>query len=138
MGKKMIKRADGSYSQRGFWDNIRANIGSGKKPTKKMLEQEAEIKAEENKMGGKRSKFGMLSVEAGIDNNPNSTQADRIAGATSKKKMMGGSKAKTKMMKSGGKKMSYMKKGGKKKQSKMMYEKGGFLSEPSVFDLDRD
>jgi hypothetical protein len=38
----------------------------------------------------------------------------------------------------GGKKMSYMKKGGKKKQSKMMYEMGGFLSEPSVFDLDRD
>jgi hypothetical protein len=40
--------------------------------------------------------------------------------------------------KHGGKKMSYMKRGGKKKQSKTMYEKGGFLSEPSVFDLDRD
>ena len=66
-----------------------------------------------------------------------------------KKKMMGG-KGKSKMMEvpmdspkakkkgMGGKKMSYMKKGGKKKQSKMMYEMGGFLSEPSVFDLDRD
>ena len=43
-GKKLIKRADGSYSPRGLWDNIRANIGSGKKPTKQMLEQESKIK----------------------------------------------------------------------------------------------
>lgn len=41
----MIKRADGSYSQRGLWDNIRANRGSGKKPTKEMLKQERKIKA---------------------------------------------------------------------------------------------
>ena len=30
--------------------------------------------------------FGMLSVKAGIDNNPNPTKADRIAGATMKGK----------------------------------------------------
>ena len=41
----MIKRADGSYSQRGLWDNIRANKGSGKAPTKEMLKQEKKIKA---------------------------------------------------------------------------------------------
>ena len=41
----MIKRKDGSYSQRGLWDNIRANRGSGKKPTKQMLQQEKKIKA---------------------------------------------------------------------------------------------
>lgn len=41
----MIKRADGSYSQRGLWDNIRANRGSGKKPTAEMLKQERKIKA---------------------------------------------------------------------------------------------
>lgn len=41
----LIKRADGSYSQRGLWDNIRANKGSGRKPTKEMLEQERKIKA---------------------------------------------------------------------------------------------
>jgi hypothetical protein len=57
---KMIKRADGSYSKRGLWDNIRANKGSGKKPTKQMLEQERKIKKEENmkmeyKKGGKKS-----------------------------------------------------------------------------------
>ena len=48
----MIKRADGSYSKRGLWDNIRANKGSGKKPTKQMLEQEKKIKAEYANGGG--------------------------------------------------------------------------------------
>ena len=53
----MIKRADGSYSRRGLWDNIRANKGSGKKPTKEMLEQEAKIKAKEQ-YGGIVEEFG--------------------------------------------------------------------------------
>ena len=44
MKKKMIKRADGSMSHRGMWDNIRAAKGSGKKPTKEMLKQERKIK----------------------------------------------------------------------------------------------
>jgi len=44
-GKVMMKRADGSTSQRGLWDNIRANKGSGKKPTAQMLKQEKKIKA---------------------------------------------------------------------------------------------
>ena len=39
MAKEMLKRKDGSYSQRGLWDNIRANTGSGKKPTEQMLKQ---------------------------------------------------------------------------------------------------
>lgn len=43
MAKKMIKRADGSYSQEGLWDNIRKNKGSGKAPTKEMIKQEAKI-----------------------------------------------------------------------------------------------
>ena len=40
----------------------------------------------------KKSKFGMLSVKAGIDKNPTPTQADRIAGAKmgNRKKAMGG------------------------------------------------
>jgi hypothetical protein len=45
---KMIKRADGSVSQRGLWDNIRANKGSGKKPTAEMLKQEKKIKEAKN------------------------------------------------------------------------------------------
>jgi hypothetical protein len=45
MPKQMIKRKDGSVSQRGLWDNLRANKGSGKKPTKQMLQQEKKIKS---------------------------------------------------------------------------------------------
>ena len=40
-------------------------------------------------MAKKKTEFGMLSVKAGIDNNPNPTQADRIAGATKKMKRGG-------------------------------------------------
>ena len=45
------------------------------------------------KAKGGGSDFGMLSVKAGIDKNPNPTQADRIAGAKmggDRKKAMGG------------------------------------------------
>ncbi len=52
MAKQMIKRADGSVSQRGLWDNIRAAAKKnkaagkpGKKPTSAMLKQEKKIKA---------------------------------------------------------------------------------------------
>jgi hypothetical protein len=48
-GKTMMKRADGSTSQRGLWDNIRAAKGSGKKPTAQMLKQEKKIKAASKK-----------------------------------------------------------------------------------------
>ena len=51
-GGKLLKRADGSTSKRGLWDNIRANKGSGKKPTAEMLKQEKNIKAESKKDGG--------------------------------------------------------------------------------------
>lgn len=49
MKKQMLKRKDGSVSQRGLWDNIRANKGSGKKPTKQMLQQERKIKSKSKK-----------------------------------------------------------------------------------------
>ena len=45
MDKQMLKRKDGSYSQRGLWDNIRDAKGSGKKPTAQILKQEKKIKA---------------------------------------------------------------------------------------------
>ena len=56
------------------------------KPKKKVMKKKTK------KANGKKSAFGMLSVKAGIDNNPNPTQADRIAGAKkgAKQKMMGG------------------------------------------------
>lgn len=49
MAKQMLKRKDGSVSQRGLWDNIRANKGSGKKPTAAMLKQERKIKSKTKK-----------------------------------------------------------------------------------------
>jgi len=55
-GKTMIKRADGSTSQRGLWDNIRSAAKKnkaagkpGKKPTKQMLVQEKKIKSQTKK-----------------------------------------------------------------------------------------
>ena len=52
------------------------------------MKREAQMKKKgQFKMGGKLKKakdgtaFGMLSVKAGIDKNPNPTAADRIAGA---------------------------------------------------------
>ena len=67
----MIKRADGSYSQRGLWDNIRANAGSGKQPTKEMLEQEAKINAKYEKGGihinpANKGKFTASAERAGM------------------------------------------------------------------------
>ena len=60
--KELIKRADGSYSQRGLWDNIRAkakkNERTGKKsnePTEKILKQAEKIKANSKMMGGMMS-----------------------------------------------------------------------------------
>ena len=51
-GKQMMKRADGSTSQRGLWDNLRKKAAQNKKtgakpkaPTKAMLTQERKIKA---------------------------------------------------------------------------------------------
>jgi hypothetical protein len=46
---ELLKRKDGSSSKKGLWDNIRENKGSGKKPTKAMLEQAKKIKAKTKK-----------------------------------------------------------------------------------------
>jgi hypothetical protein len=57
--KELIKRADGSYSQRGLWDNIRAKAKKNKKtgetpkePTTKIKEQGEKIIANSKMMGG--------------------------------------------------------------------------------------
>ena len=44
-----------------LWNNIRANRGSGRKPTKQMLEQEAKIKAAEKAYGGYYADGGSFS-----------------------------------------------------------------------------
>lgn len=78
--KKMLKRADGSKSRRGLWDNIRANKGSGKQPTKEMLKQEKKIKSKKQTGGNsnwmedsKELKFGGVSKKKYLDGGPGAT-----------------------------------------------------------------
>ena len=66
----MIKRADGSYSQRGLWDNIRANKGSGKKPTAQMLKQERKIKRNMAEGGDVGSAPANTFMSPGAGNDP--------------------------------------------------------------------
>ena len=97
-----------------------ANPERGVRVAKRMLKR-ANAKAEPiMKKGGKAkngTSFGMLSVKAGVDNNPNPTAADRIAGA--KKKMQYGGEAASMV--------PMMKKGGMKKK----YKNGGTLAAPT-------
>ena len=61
--------------------------GTGLIPKKKSdVQKIKETFAPKVSKNKKASKFGMLSVKAGIDKNPNPTQADRIAGAKMKNK----------------------------------------------------
>lgn len=62
-GGEMIRRADGSYSHRGLWDNIRANAGSGKEPTREMIEQEHKIRRMQ--VGGDSSK-SMINPQGAV------------------------------------------------------------------------
>ena len=96
----MIKRKDGSYSKRGLWDNIRANKGSGKKPTAEMLKQEKKIK-NKNKMGGMKKMYGgtkkKMMQKGGakpdyldMDKDGNKTESMKSAVASKKKMQTGG------------------------------------------------
>ena len=82
-GSNLIKRKDGSYSQRGLWDNIRANKGSGKKPTKQMLEQARKIK-NKKQTGGEEMYIPDTGVEqfapdySWFEGNPNTAAPGNI------------------------------------------------------------
>lgn len=62
--KEMIKRKDGSVSQRGLYDNIRAAKGSGKKPTPQMLKQDKIIE-KAKQYESKKSLDGKMSFLKG-------------------------------------------------------------------------
>tara|TARA_R110002012_G_scaffold6501_17_gene30405 strand:+ start:1121 stop:1480 length:360 start_codon:yes stop_codon:yes gene_type:complete len=115
----MLKRKDGSYSKRGLWDNIRANKGSGKKPTKQMLEQENKINNETKKTGGmvKKKKKSMYKT-GGF---PDLSGDGKV---TQKDILMGKGVIKKKKKKKGG-----------KAPIPMRYRTGGFL-EPGIENLD--
>ena len=79
---------------------------------------------EGKKVEKKKSKFGMLSVKAGIDKNPNPTQADRIAGATmsgSRKKAMGGGMMRKTFKKGGSGKDTHVTKDGRTVKKGLYY-----------------
>jgi hypothetical protein len=132
---KLIKRADGSYSKRGLWDNIRANKGSGKKPSIKMLKEAEKIKKEEKmkmeyKKGGKKSTAKQSFME---DSKEIKFGAPGVKFSMSEKeggedeKMMGGKM----MYKKGGKKT--MEPGGGGRFAKMVNKmKGEGKSEDSA------
>ncbi len=77
-GKDMIKRATGG--------RVGLKRGTGLMKKKSNIQKIKETFAPKVSKNKKASKFGMLSVKAGIDKNPNPTQADRIAGAKMKSK----------------------------------------------------
>ena len=84
----------------GNFKNIVNQSVSGKIST-----EEAEKKIKKlmlSKKNGGGNDFGMLSVKAGIDKNPNPTQADRIAGATMKEKVKTAKKGAIIKMRDGG------------------------------------
>ena len=68
--------------------NRRGAMGGGrmKKMGGGMMKRSMYSKGSNGKKKNKKKAFGMLSVKAGIDKNPNPTQADRIAGAKMKNK----------------------------------------------------
>ena len=90
-----LKKGDNSKAVSAQFKNL-VNAST----TGKISPAEAEKKIRKlilNKKLGGATDFGMLSVKAGIDNNPNPTQADRITGAT--KKARGGSMKMSKELK---------------------------------------
>jgi hypothetical protein len=99
MKKQMIKRADGSYSQRGLWDNIRANKGSGKKPTAQMLKQERKIKR--NMADGGKMPTSVAKARFVAANKGNVSEARQDASKYGYKFMAGG-KLKAAYMAKGG------------------------------------
>ena len=79
--------------------------------------------AKGKKVEKKKSKFGMLSVKAGIDKNPNPTQADRIAGAKmgSRKKAMGGGMMRRTFKKGGSESQYHTTKDGRRVKKGLYY-----------------
>jgi len=86
--KKAFKASEGKtkvfYPPKNFNKGGRVGLkrGTGLMKKKSNVQKIKETFGPKNKS----TKFGMLSVKAGIDKNPNPTQADRIAGAKMKNK----------------------------------------------------
>ena len=77
-GKDLEKKAKGG--------RVGYKRGTGLMKKKSDIQKIKETFSPKKSAAKKSTKFGMLSVKAGIDKNPNPTQADRIAGAKMKSK----------------------------------------------------
>ena len=103
LGKRMGREDRKIAGPKNTPQQQRRGEGKKRKPSKLLIViDDGKLETRERKMGGGmmgrpmykkgskkavgKSNFGMLSVKAGIDNNPKPTQADRIAGAKMKKK----------------------------------------------------
>ena len=74
------------YDKKAKGGRVGLKRGTGLMKKKSNIQKIKEAFAPRVSKNKKASKFGMLSVKAGIDKNPNPTQADRIAGAKMKSK----------------------------------------------------
>jgi hypothetical protein len=88
--KKMLKRADGSTSQRGLWDNIRAKAAANKKagkkgkaPSEDILKAEASI--ESKGTGGPDKPNAAASDKTSVKVNPPLPPYYRAAGDAKEK-----------------------------------------------------
>ena len=116
-GGKMIKKAQNGITKMVKKAASDTTTKKGMNFDKKSFDSLPKLPMKKAKSG---TSFGMLSVKAGVDNNPNPTAADRIAGAKKKAKF-------GKKMQYGGEAASMvpiMKKGGMKKK----YKHGGTVS----------
>ena len=83
--KKVTEIYD-KYEKKAKGGRVGLKRGTGLMKKKSDVQKIKEAFAPRVSKNKKASKFGMLSVKAGIDKNPNPTQADRIAGAKMKNK----------------------------------------------------
>ena len=83
--KKVTEIYD-KYEKKAKGGRVGLKRGTGLMKKKSDVQKIKETFAPKVSKNKKASKFGMLSVKAGIDKNPNPTQADRIAGAKMKNK----------------------------------------------------
>ena len=95
--KSQLKRDEGkklksiSYRLDKLQEKVEKKAKGGRVGLKRgtgLMKKKSDIQKIKETFGpkNKSTKFGMLSVKAGIDKNPNPTQADRIAGAKMKNK----------------------------------------------------
>jgi len=83
---KKITAIHDKYEKKAKGGRVGLKSGTGLMKKKSNVQKIKETFAPRVSKNKKASKFGMLSVKAGIDKNPNPTQADRIAGAKMKNK----------------------------------------------------